>query len=132
MGRAICRDTFEEHAEEQGLLEFNGAGIGSLWVLDQVSSHRNSIARLQEQQRKILYQHPLLRQPTFLSDQSNQKKNPMPSQAQAEAPKEEATPAMEATISVASCVSLEQSLSLQAVASPSEEAAKPAEASVSP
>ena len=56
----------------------------------------------------------------------------MLSQAQAEAPKEEATPAMEAAISVASCVGLEQSLSLQAVASPSEEAAKPAEASVSP
>ena len=56
----------------------------------------------------------------------------MPSQGQAEAPKEEATPAMEATISVGSCVSLEQSLSLQAVASPSEEVAKPAEASVSP
>ena len=66
-------------------------------------SQTSSITRRQEQQRRSLYQHPLLRQPAFSVKLNQTEKFPMVSQAQAQGPKEEAASAMEAAIPVALC-----------------------------
>ena len=73
----------------------------TFWV--KLVSQTSSITRLQEQQRRSLYQHPLLRQPAFSVKLNQTEKLPMVSQAQAQGPKEEAASAMEAAIPVALC-----------------------------